>query len=255
MKNIIEVKGVKLGEGMPKICAPLVSETYEKLIEEAKEISEVKEVDIVEWRVDYYNDVYDIEKVKKTLEEIVIILKNKPLLFTFRTKEEGGERDITKEEYIKLNTEVIKTKLIDLIDLELNLGRETSIKILEEAKEKNIKVIMSNHDFNKTPEKSEIISRLEKMISIGSDIAKIAVMPQSVSDVLTLLSATNEVRNKYKGYPIITMSMSGRGLISRIAGETFGSVLTFGSVKKSSAPGQIPVAKLHEVLEIIHNYK
>ncbi|MBE6050811.1 MAG: type I 3-dehydroquinate dehydratase [Clostridium sp.] len=255
MNKVIEIKGIKLGEGMPKICAPLVSDTEEKLLEEAKEISKVNEVDLVEWRVDYYRDVYNIEKVKNILKEMVLILKDKPILFTFRTKKEGGEREISNEDYIKLNNEMIRGKLIDLIDVELSIGKESSEKILKEAKDNNIKVIMSNHDFDKTPQKEEIVKRLENMILLGADIAKIAVMPKSEKDVLTLLSATDEVKNRYKGHPIITMSMGGTGLISRISGEIFGSVLTFGSVKKVSAPGQIPVKKLHEMLEVIHSYK
>ena len=57
---------------------------------------------------------------------------------------------------------------------------------------------------------------------------------------------------KYANRPIITMSMSGMGVISRLAGEVFGSALTFGSVKAASAPGQIPVDKLNNILEVIH---
>ena len=48
------------------------------------------------------------------------------------------------------------------------------------------------------------------------------------------------------------MSMSPLGLMSRICGETFGSCVTFGSVLKPSAPGQIQASKLKEVLQIIH---
>ncbi|WP_294348270.1 type I 3-dehydroquinate dehydratase [uncultured Clostridium sp.] len=255
MNRIIEIKGIKLGEGIPKICTPLISDTDEKLLEEAKEVSIVKEVDLVEWRVDYYKYAKDIDKVKNILKEIILILKDKPLLFTFRTKKEGGEKEITEDEYIYLNTEIIKTKMIDLVDVELSLGDENSKVILEEANKFNVTVIMSNHDFNKTPEKKEIINRLEKMILLGADIAKIALMPKNEEDVLTLLSATNEVKKLHEGYPIIAMSMGGTGLISRISGEVFGSILTFGSIKNASAPGQIPVKELEEALKIIHKYK
>ncbi len=111
---------------------------------------------------------------------------------------------------------------------------------------------MSNHDFFKTPAKEEIVSRLTKMTELNADLPKIAVMPQSEADVLTLLCATNEMKQKYADQPIITMSMAGMGVISRLAGEFFGSVLTFGAAKKASAPGQIAVEDLNTVLQILH---
>ena len=117
---------------------------------------------------------------------------------------------------------------------------------------KGVKVVMSNHDFLKTPPKEEIINRLCKMQEMNADLPKIAVMPQTTEDVLTLLSATNEMVTKYADRPIITMSMSGLGVVSRLAGEIFGSTLTFGASKVASAPGQVSVEKLAKVLEIIH---
>ena len=109
---------------------------------------------------------------------------------------------------------------------------------------------MSNHDFFKTPSKEEIISRLCTMQEKGADIPKIAVMPQSKRDVLTLLSATNEMAEEHR--PIITLSMAATGIISRLAGEVFGSCLTFGAAKKASAPGQMGVNDLKTVLETLH---
>ncbi|EPC9037185.1 type I 3-dehydroquinate dehydratase, partial [Shigella sonnei] len=112
--------------------------------------------------------------------------------------------------------------------------------------------VMSNHDFHKTPEAEEIIARLRKMQSFDADIPKIALMPQSTSDVLTLLTATLEMQEQYADRPIITMSMAKTGVISRLAGEVFGSAATFGAVKKASAPGQISVNDLRTVLTILH---
>ena len=92
------------------------------------------------------------------------------------------------------------------------------------------------------------MERLRKMQELGADIPKIAVMPQSAKDVLTLLSATDEMVTKYADRPIITMSMAGTGLLSRLCGEVFGSAITFGAAKKASAPGQMEVNDLSAVL-------
>lgn len=79
------------------------------------------------------------------------------------------------------------------MDVEAFTGDEIVRKIIEKAHEHGVKVVASNHDFFKTPSKEEIISRLIKMRDLGADIPKIAVMPQSKKDVLTLLSATEEM--------------------------------------------------------------
>ena len=87
------------------------------------------------------------------------------------------------------------------------------------------------------------------MQDFGADIPKMAVMPTCKQDVLTLLSATLEMSEKYADRPIITMSMAGTGVVSRLTGETFGSALTFGAASKASAPGQVGVHELKQVLD------
>lgn len=90
------------------------------------------------------------------------------------------------------------------------------------------------------------------MQELGADIPKIAVMPNSKKDVLVLLAATEEMSSEYADRPIITMSMAGTGVISRLCGEVFGSALTFGAAKKASAPGQMEVNNLETVLQLLH---
>lgn len=245
---------MKIGEGIPKIAVPVVGKTNAELIEEVKGLKGIK-FDIVEWRVDFYEDVDNIEKVKEILDEIRKELIETPILFTFRTKKEGGERKISVEYYVELNCEIAKSKKVDLLDVELFTGDKYVNEIVQTAHENDVKVVMSNHDFFKTPSREEIVSRLTRMMELNADIPKIAVMPQCERDVLTLLCATNEMKERNSHQPIITMSMAGMGVISRLSGELFGSALTFGAVKKASAPGQIDVEDLNAVLQIIHKSK
>ena len=131
-------------------------------------------------------------------------------------------------------------------------GDDAVKAVVEEAHKHGVKVVASNHDFDKTPAKSDIIYRLRKMQELGADIPKIAVMPQNKKDVLTLLAATEEMVDNYADRPIITMSMAGTGVISRLCGEVFGSSMTFGAAKKASAPGQMGVNDLNTVLGLLH---
>lgn len=251
MSKIVDIRGLKLGEGMPKICVPLVGKTAEDILGEAKLLKDLK-LDLVEWRVDHYKDVEDLDKVKHLLGELRNAVGNLPILFTFRSKKEGGEKEISTEYYAQLNNEIASTKMADLIDVELFTGDDIVTDIVKNAHCNGVKIVMSNHDFFKTPDKNEIISRLCKMQDLGADIPKIAVMPNSSRDVITLLDATEEMSTIHAKTPIITMSMGGLGLVSRLSGQTFGSALTFGAAKTASAPGQIAVNELSEVLNILN---
>ncbi|MBM7571027.1 type I 3-dehydroquinate dehydratase [Aquibacillus albus] len=251
MEAGLKVKDVVIGEGIPKICVPLVGETREQLVEEAIQLLE-HDIDVVEWRVDFLNQADDLDTVKQVLQDIRRVLRDTPLLFTFRTIKEGGERAISDAYYVQLNQAMIKTGLIDLIDIELFKEEQDVKDLIQLAKSHHVFTIVSNHDFEKTPSKDEMVTRLRRAQSLGADLPKLAVMPTSKSDVLTLLDATLTMKEQYANRPIITMSMAGTGAISRLAGEIFGSALTFGTVKKASAPGQVPIADLRKVLNILH---
>ena len=248
----VKVRNISIGEGIPKICVPVVGITREDIITEAKSFSSIP-VDLVEWRVDWFEQVFDLEKVLGLLKELREVLGGLPLLMTFRTSKEGGEKSISDSDYARLNIEAAKSGYVDLIDVEIFTGDEIVKEIIDAVHNYGVKVIASNHDFDKTPDKDDIVGRLRKMQELGADIPKIAVMPQSAKDVLTLLSATDEMVTKYADRPIITMSMAGTGLISRLCGEVFGSALTFGAAKKASAPGQMEVNDLSTVLQLLHS--
>ena len=258
----VTVRNVKIGKGMPKICVPIVGVTKEEIYEEAKNMKKLP-VDLVEWRGDWFADILEPEQTAEVLGGLRKILGRRPILFTFRTKKEGGEKEITAEEYEKINRQVIATGNADRIDVEIFIdgeknetedgGQEGTVeRLIREAHAHDVKVIASSHDFEKTPPKEVIISRLMRMQDAGADIAKIAVMPKDRADVLTLLSATEEMCREYARCPVVTMSMSARGVLSRLCGEVFGSAITFASAGKASAPGQMDVDELKEVLKILH---
>lgn len=247
----VTVRNLVIGEGAPKIIVSLMGKDISTVKSEALAYREA-DFDILEWRVDHFADVSSIDAVLEAARAIRDVMTDKPLLFTFRSAKEGGEQALSVEEYLALNRAAVDSGLVDMIDLELFTGDEQVKATVEHAHAKNVFVIMSNHDFHKTPAAEEIIQRLRKMQELDADIPKIALMPQSKTDVLTLLSATLEMQERYADRPVITMSMAKTGVISRLAGEVFGSAATFGAVKKASAPGQISVTDLRTVLTILH---
>lgn len=231
----VTVKNLVIGEGAPKIIVSLMGKDIATVKSEALAYREA-DFDILEWRVDHFTEVSSVDAVLEAARAIREVMADKPLLFTFRSAKEGGEQALAVENYIALNRAAVDSGLVDMIDLELFTGDELIKATVEYAHAKNVAVIMSNHDFHKTPAAQEIVLRLRKMQELGADIPKIALMPQNKTDVLTLLGATLEMQERYADRPIITMSMAKTGVISRLSGEVFGSAATFGAVKKASAP-------------------
>lgn len=206
--------------------------------------------DLIEWRIDFFDQVEDAEKLVETAKKLRQVMSEMPLLTTFRTHFEGGVKKLSEEEYFDICRVLIKEKATDLLDLELFRKTSKLKEIIAEAHENNIYIIMSNHDFDKTPETSELERRLTLMKTYGADIAKIAVMPNSARDVLNLLLATDNIKYKLN-CPLITMAMGDLGKVTRISGEVFGSCLTFGTVGDASAPGQIESTNLKGILDTL----
>lgn len=254
----VTVRNTVIGEGRPKICVPLVGTTRAALLEEASALADSR-ADLIEWRADWYEDVSDLTKVLETARGLRSLTGELPLLFTFRSAAEGGCRAISPQDYRALNLAAAESGLIDLVDVELFAGENgfsgpcsLAGELICSLHEAGVKVIASNHDFSRTPGEEELIRRLMKMQELGADIPKLAVMPRCREDVLTLLSATLKMSSRLADRPIITMSMGSHGLVSRLAGETFGSALTFGSASRASAPGQIKASDLADILDVLH---
>lgn len=253
MGRTVSVRGLRLGEGIPKLCVPMVGATREALMEEAARIKALPP-DLVEWRADYFESILEPGRAAKMLGELRNALGEIPILFTVRTKREHGELDVSPEAYARLNMEAARTRKADLIDLELMTAPATLRLLVAGVHTCGVKIILSNHDFDGTPPRSEMTGRLRKMRSWGGDLCKIAVMPHTPEDVLSLLEATREVAREGK-VPVISMAMGGLGAITRMAGEAFGSAVTFGAVQKASAPGQIDAVELRRVLNLLHEAK
>ena len=241
--STVKIRNILLGEGVPKIAVPNVGSTEEEILTSTKEIAAAKP-DLMEWRIDYYAaGIEDTAQLIDTGRKIRELIGELPLLVTFRTKSEGGVCQLEENRYLDLVDQIIVNRLGDAVDIELFHEEKRIESLVSEAKNYNVVVIMSNHDFEKVPAKDVIEFRLKKMANLGADVPKLACMPHNVEDVLTLLEATNEVHNEIEN-PIITMAMGDIGKVTRIAGQVFGSSLSFGAVGKNSAPGQLSIEEL-----------
>ncbi|MBX6764647.1 MAG: type I 3-dehydroquinate dehydratase [Rubrobacteraceae bacterium] len=251
MIRAVCVRGVRIGEGSPKVIVPLTDGSPERLKERAGALGE-HHADIVEWRVDFFEGLGDPSRVVATAREISALAGGRPLLFTCRTEEEGGEAGIPEEEYVRLNARIIEAGAADMVDLEYRFGPDALGGLIGSAHSRGMPVVVSSHDFSGTPEKDEIVSRLRRMQGLGADVCKVAVMPRSARDVLVLLDATLTMHERYADRPLITMAMGRLGLASRFFGGVFGSAATFGTAGAASAPGQPDAEELRRMLRLIH---
>ena len=249
----IVIKNRTIGEGRPLICVPIVSDSLDGIIKECDDILG-KPVDMVEWRADFYLRCNHIESAADALDIIRKKIKYMPILFTYRTAYEGGEErfedneKITPERYMTMIKYAADNLGPDIIDIEAGRACDRDLsELIAYVKSKNIAVISSMHDFDKTPEDTYMLEVFDRMNRLGADIFKIAVMPKSGKDVLTLMSFSKTAKDRYPN-PIITISMGRLGLVSRAVAELDGSAVTFASVGKASAPGQIDAAKLKKML-------
>ena len=246
----IELDGKPFGSGkFPAICAPLVGRTREKLLAEVAVVA-AKKPDIIEWRVDFFEGIADTAQVVDIAGYIRRAAGNAAVLFTRRSMREGGERiELTEPQVMALYRTVCESGHVDLVDFEMSSEPDHLAQVRQFSKARGVKLVLSFHDFKATPSPDVLAARFAQAASLGGDVAKIAVMPRDMDDVLTLLSATLRASREL-AIPVVSMSMGPLGAITRLCGWTFGSAMTFGVGESSSAPGQMPIEDLAAGLAI-----
>ncbi len=233
-----------------KTIVPITAKTKEQALAQAQVIANTADADLAEFRIDLLSFAGDTKQVIALGHELKKILGNKSMIATIRTKNEGGQLEISDADYGKTYQAYLKNPFMDWLDVEMFRDQKVVSEIVQKAHQKKVLVVMSNHDFQKTPSQDEIEKRLLKQDQMGADILKIAVMPKSKQDVFTLMNATLKV-SQQTTKPLLTMSMGQLGTISRVATANMGGSYSFGMIGQASAPGQIDVSKLKQILQTV----
>lgn len=247
---VYQVKNVAIGAMPVKTIVPITAKTYDEAIAQAKVIANNSNADIAEFRIDLLDFAKDTNKVIALGHELNKILANKPLIATIRTHNEGGKMTVSDSEYAKIYTAYLAQPFMQLLDIEMFRDKTAVQKLVKLAHQKGVLIVMSNHDFDKTPPQAEIEKRLLMQDNMGADVLKIAVMPKSKADVLTLMNATAHVSEQSRK-PLLTMSMGKLGTVSRVATASMGGSMSFGMIGQASAPGQIDVGDLKKLLTTV----
>lgn len=250
MENLLCIKGKIIGKGKPLVCVPVMESSKEEILRETRRLEEAH-TEMIEWRVDAFENVESPNAIREILNEMKHIIKESILVYTFRSKNQGGCKALSAADIYDIHQVAAESDVVDFIDVEYFEAKNPQ-KEIARLQEMGVYVIASHHDFEQTPDPEVIRMLLEQIRESGADVVKLAVMPQNMWDVLHLLEETNRFHENHQDHPLITMSMGAKGGISRVAGEFFGSCVTFGAGGQASAPGQLPVKQLEEILHILH---
>ena len=235
------------------ICVPIVGPSIEEILSQVQKAVQA-EVDLIELRPDMWmrgshiSEEEYIPTIVSLVEEMHSKDEKMPMLFTWRTLAEGGETPLSSENYRNLLQAIVDQNLVDAVDMELFAYSEEIGNSMKQAHQQGIQTVMSYHNFQSTPDIETLHVYAEHMISIGASVIKFALMPTTNEDVLSVLQFTKELTERYPQLPRITMSMGQLGQMTRTCGHVFGNCLTFGTLGQASAPGQVEVAVLKELV-------
>lgn len=165
-----------------------------------------------------------------------------PVIITNRMADQGGLWQGSEDERIRELLSLLP--LADAVDIELCARDRDSVVI--KARNAGKTVIISTHDFQKTPDNKVMDGIISKSLEAGADIAKLAVMPGSLCDVLRLLDVTLHAKG-----PVCTIAMGATGKHSRVIAPVYGSVMTYGYVETPTAPGQLRIDELKNLLKML----
>ncbi len=247
----ITLHGRPVGRGrFPAICAPLVGRTREQLLSEAAVLA-ARKPDIIEWRVDFFDRIADTAAVIDVAARIRQAAPGIPLLFTRRSMREGGERiGLAEQQVVALYHAVCEAGQADFVDYEMGNDAAAVREVRELSRSHDVQLVLSFHDFQGTPPLDVLNERFARALALGADIAKVAVMPRAMDDVLTLLQATLQSSRTLE-IPVVSMAMGGLGALTRLCGWAFGSAMTFAVGQGTSAPGQMPIEDVEGALAVL----
>jgi 3-dehydroquinate dehydratase I len=254
--DIVKVKDVLIGDGVPKICVPINGRSEEEILRQL-DLALQKPCDLLEWRADFYLTYQDTNTWKPMLDQIRG-RTDKPLIFTLRSESEGGQSNLRRSDGLALLRDVAEQGDVDILDIELfeedgSLDEAKMEFLVDTAHSNNKKVILSNHDFDKTPDMDAIVKRLQAMERLGADLPKVAYMPLNEDDVKVLLEAARIVSSQFLRKPFIAISMGDLGKESRICGGAHGSAISFAMPpspggQNATAPGQMKAEDLYQCI-------
>ena len=221
----------------------LIVSVMPRSIEEAQaiDVTRYHDADIIEWRADFLPK----EAILQVAPAIFEKFAGRELVFTLRTRSEGGQIELSSEEYVQMIKEVAQLYQPDYIDFEYFSYKDVFDQMLDFPN-----LVLSYHNFQETPE--NLMEILSELTSLNPKIVKIAVMANTEQDVLDLMNFTRGFKTLNPEQEYVTISMGKVGKVSRITSDVTGSSWSFASLDEASAPGQISLSSMKKIRELLN---
>ncbi len=218
-----------------KTCVSIAEKTPDKIKQTLK--IALKKSDYVEIRFDFL-------KIKQIPEAIEMIKKDlSKIVCTLRPKTEGGKFAGNEKERIAI-LKLIAEYNPFFLDVEFNTLKKNS-SLVKYLKSTKTKLLVSWHDFKKTPSSAELKKKMNQMIKFSSNV-KIVCTAKSTDDSNRML----ELYSKKGKISLISFAMGDFGRISRILCLYLGSPYTYVSLGKAIAPGQFSVDEVKKITNL-----
>ena len=221
----------------------LVVSIMPRTLEKAQQLdrSRYDGADVIEWRA----DLLDKNEILTVAPAVFEKFAGREILFTLRTRGEGGQIDLTSEEYLAIIQDIQSIYHPDYIDFEFYSHREVFEQMLEFSN-----LVLSYHNFQETPE--NMMEILSELTSLSPKLVKVSVMAHNEQEVLDLMNYTRGFKTLNPEQDYVTISMGKVGKISRLTADLTGSSWSFASVGEESAPGQIPLENMRRIRELLN---
>ena len=221
----------------------LVVSVMPKSLEEAQAIDANRYVDadIIEWRADFLPK----DEILQVAPAIFEKFAGRELLFTLRTRAEGGEIDLSAQEYVQVIKDVTQLYQPEYVDFEYFGNKDVFDQMLDFPN-----LVLSYHNFQETPE--NMMEILSELTSLNPKVVKVSVMAHTEQDVLDLMNFTRGFKTLNPEQESVTISMGKVGKVSRITSDVTGSSWSFASLDVASAPGQISLSNMKKIREILN---
>ena len=221
----------------------LVVSIMPRTLEEAQQLdrSRYDGADVIEWRADFL----DKNEILTVAPAVFEKFAGREILFTLRTRGEGGQIDLTSEEYLAIIQDIQSIYHPDYIDFEFYSHREVFEQMLEFSN-----LVLSYHNFQETPE--NMMEILSELTSLSPKLVKVSVMAHNEQEVLDLMNYTRGFKTLNPEQDYVTISIGKVGKISRLTADLTGSSWSYASVGEESAPGQIPLENMRRIRELLN---
>lgn len=221
----------------------LVVSVMPKSLEEAQGLDAMRyiDADIIEWRADFLPK----EDILQVAPAIFEKFAGRELLFTLRTRAEGGEIDLLSEDYVQIIKDVAQLYQPEYLDFEYFSHKDVFEEMLDFPN-----LVLSYHNFQETPD--NMMEILSELTSLTPKVVKVSVMAHTAQDVLDLMNFTRGFKTLNPEQEYVTISMGKVGKVSRITSDVTGSSWSFASLDAASAPGQISLSNMVKIREILN---